>query len=47
VVFGRGGSSAEVKKGRATTMVRGGEVILGSISGKKLWFNPSILEYDT
>ena len=26
-------------------MVRSGEVIFGPVSGKKPWFNPSILEY--
>lgn len=45
-VFGGGGSFPEAKKRRAATVVRGGEVILGSISGKKLWCNPSILECD-
>jgi hypothetical protein len=47
VVLWRGRSSSEVKKGRATAVVRGGEVILGPISGQNLWFNPSILEYET
>lgn len=45
MVFRRGGFSAEVKKGRGTTVVRGGEVIFGPVSGKKPWFYPSILEY--
>jgi hypothetical protein len=47
VVLWRGRSSGEVKKGRATAVVRGGEVILGPISGQNLWINPSILEYET
>jgi hypothetical protein len=45
MVIERGGSSAKIKKRRATTMGRGGEVILEPVSGKKSWFYPSILEY--